>query len=44
MHFTLNCILSEAAPFKFSIRVFKDDEEAGSILEEEFAKIMKEKW
>lgn len=44
MHFNLNCILSETAPYKFSVRVYKDDEEAATILEEEFAKLMKEKF
>lgn len=44
MHFTYNCILSEEAPFKFSIKVYKDDEDAATIMEEEFTKILKEKW
>lgn len=36
--------MSEEAPFKFSIRSYKDDEEAATITQEEFEKSFKEKW
>ena len=44
MHFNLNAILVSVAPYKFSVRVYKDDEEAASILEEEYTKVLKEKF